>query len=134
VAGPKSRTSRRTRHIGQLAVEIAATKPDGAKPDDWLFSKQGAALDDRDLQQHVFRPAAELAGVYVEGFGLHWLRAMNITLRQHAGASSIEAAKAAGHARPGVTALYTLEDSGREAAQVKQISAYLQPAEKVTKH
>src|SRR5438046_7269862 len=62
----------------------------------------------RDLQQHVFRPAAEAVKIYHPGFGMHVFRRLNITWRQHAGASPFEAQKAAGHARPSTTWMYTI--------------------------
>lgn len=124
----KSARSRRKVEIDRLADDLLSLKPAGAAPDHFIFRRtEGGDLDDRDLQQHVFRPAAEAAGVYTEGFGLHWLRAQNITMRQHAGASSIEAMRAAGHSRIGVTALYTLPDSKREQQQVAAILEQIAP-------
>jgi integrase len=125
VAAPKSAKARRTVQIAGLAAELQQLRAAGAAATDWVFSKEGKPLDDRDLQQHVFRPAAELAGVYVEGFGLHWLRAMNITLRQKAGASAIQAAQEAGHAKVSTTAIYTLADPEAEARRASTINAWL---------
>jgi integrase len=121
VGATKSKSSRRTRQIGTLAADLAAFRPAAAKPVDWIFHRNGEPLDDRDLQQHVFRPAAEVAGIYFEGFGMHMLRALNVTWRMHEGASSIEAAKAAGHASSRVTERYTILDPSREQAHVAGI-------------
>lgn len=121
LAGTKTRASRRVRKIGRLVHELLGLMPAGATDEDFVFQREGKMLDDRDLQQHAFRPAAEVCGIYYEGFGLHLMRALNVTLRQKFGASSIEAAKAAGHARPAVTALYTLEDLEREGQHVASI-------------
>jgi len=121
VSTTKSAAGKRMRAIGSLANDLHRIKPEGAKAGDWIFQRDGATLDDRDLQQHVFRPAAEAAKVYFEGFGMHLLRAHNVTWRQHEGASAIEASKAAGHASVRVTERYTIPDPEREQAQVAGI-------------
>ena len=86
-----------------------------------FLRKDGRLLDDRDLQQHVFRPAAETAGIYFEGFGMHTFRRLNVTGRQQVGAAPIEAQKAAGHASLDMTFLYTQTDDAREREQVEAI-------------
>lgn len=121
VGATKSKSSRRTRQIGTLAADLKAHRPAASKMEDWIFHRDGEPLDDRDLQQHIFRPAAEVAGCYFEGFGMHMLRALNITWRMHEGASSIEAAKAAGHASARVTERYTILDPAREQNHVAGI-------------
>jgi integrase len=118
---PKSENSRRRRQIGGLASELLRFAR-GKVPDDFIFArKDGNPPDDRDLQQHVFRPAAEATGIYHEGFGMHVFRRLNITWRQEAGATPFEAQKAAGHAKPDTTWLYTITDEERERAHVEQI-------------
>ncbi|MGI8746244.1 MAG: hypothetical protein ACR2NN_27420 [Bryobacteraceae bacterium] len=62
-------------------------------------------IDDRDLQQHVFRPSAEAAGIYREGFVMHMFRRLNVMWRQEAGATPLEARRAAGHASLDMTFL-----------------------------
>jgi integrase len=120
--GPtKSKTSKRVIAVEGLAELLKALLPAEAKLDGWVFSRAGAALDDRYLQKTVFRPAAERAGIYQDGFGMHWLRALNVTWRQHAGATPLEAMKAAGHSSTNMTAHYTLVDRDREKAQVGAI-------------
>jgi integrase len=95
---------------------------------DFIFQrKDGGLLDDRDLQQHVFRPAAELAGIYHEGFGMHVFRRLNVSWRQEAGATPLEAQKAAGHASLDMTMLYTITDAAREREHVTRILDRLQP-------
>jgi len=118
---PKSESSKRTRQIGSLAAELLAWA--GSKgPDDFIFQREdGNPPDDRDLQQHVWRPAAEAAGIYDTGFGMHTFRRLNVTWRQHAGATPIEAQKAAGHASLDMTFLYTQNDEAREREHVAQI-------------
>jgi hypothetical protein len=85
-------------------------------------------LDDRDLQQYVFRPPAEAAGVYFEGFGMHTFRRLNVTWRQEVGATPIEAQKAAGHASLDMTFLYLQADETREREHVGRILERLKPA------
>jgi len=94
------------------------------KPDGYVFGRTdygGQPPDDRDLQQHVFRPAAERAGIYTAGFGMHRFRHLNISWRQEAGATPFEAQKSAGHAQPSTTWLYTHTDVDRERQHVKAI-------------
>jgi integrase len=105
VVEPKTAASQRTRKISGLAAErlrLAA----GRRDDEFIFGRadrNGEPPDDRDLQQHVFRPAAERVGIYRPGFGMHTFRRLNISWRQEAGATPFEAQKAAGHAQPSTT-------------------------------
>jgi len=98
-----------------------------AHPGAFLFlRKDGGGLDDRDAQQHIFRPAAERAGIYRPGFGLHSLRRLNVSWRQSiGGASPLEAQKAAGHASLNMTMLYTQPEQDREREQVGRILEHL---------
>jgi integrase len=121
VADPKSEASQRTRQIGALAAELLAHAA-GKPADAWIFTrKDGRPLDDRDLQQYVFRPAAEAVGIYHAGFGMHTFRRLNVTWRQEAGATPIEAQKAAGHASLDMTMLYTQTEETREREHVGRI-------------
>jgi integrase len=119
--GPtKSKASQRVRQIGPLAAQLA----DLGRDKHYLFEREpGLPPDDRDLQQHVFRPAAEAVGIYFEGFGMHTFRRLSISWRQEAGATPFEAMKAAGHAKPETTWLYTITDADRERAHVEAIWA-----------
>ena len=74
--------------------------------------------DDRDLLREYFRPVVKRLGLYYRGFGWHAFRRQNITARQHAGATPLEAMRAAGQNSVDMTLLYTLSDAGRERAQV----------------
>ncbi len=124
--GPtKSAASRRVRQIGPLAHQLMQL----AHGKHYIFEREpGMPPDDRDLQQHVFRPAAEAVGIYFEGFGMHTFRRLNISWRQEAGATPFEAMKAAGHAKPETTWLYTITDADRERAHVETILARVMPA------
>lgn len=124
---PKSESARRVRQVGTLAHELIRFA--GSRgPEEFIFLRiDGRLLDDRDLQQHVFRPAAETAGIYFEGFGMHTFRRLNVTWRQEVGATPIEAQKAAGHASIEMTFLYTQTDDAREREHVNRILDRLKP-------
>ena len=117
----KSESSRRVRQVGTLAHELIRFA--GSRgPEEFIFLRSdGRLLDDRDLQQHVFRRAAETAGIYFEGFGMHTFRRLNVTWRQEVGATPLEAQKAAGHASLDMTFLYTQTDYAREREHVNRI-------------
>lgn len=122
--GPtKTPNSRRTRAIPGLAAELL-TLAKGKKADDFVFARadgSGLPPDDRDLQQHVFRPAAERAGIYTPGFGLRRFRGINISWRQQVGAAPLEAQMAAGHTRLSTTWLYTQNEEDRDREHVQKI-------------
>jgi integrase len=127
IDNPKSESARRIRQVGALAHELLRFAASSG-PDDFIFlRKDGRLLDDRDLQQHVFRPAAEAASIYFEGFGMHTFRRLNVTWRQEVGATPFEAQKAAGHASLDMTFLYTQVDDARERQHVNSILDRLKP-------
>jgi integrase len=119
----KTEDSKRVRQAPGVATELVRYgrgKADTA----FIFGRSdchGQPPDDRDLQQHVFRPAAERAGIYTEGFGMHRFRHLNISWRQEVGAGVFEAQKAAGHSQPSTTWLYTQTDVERERDHVQKI-------------
>lgn len=120
-AGPKSEASNRVRQIGGLGSVLVAYAA-GKRAHDYIFTRpNGVPLDDRDLQRDVFRPSAEAAGIYHEGFGMHVFRRLNVTWRQQAGATPVEAQKAAGHASLDMTMLYTQTEEQREREHVGKI-------------
>ena len=119
---PKTASSRRRRIIGRLADELLFLRPPCAADDDPIFQRpDGRMPDDRDLQQHVWRPAAERAGIYHAGFGLHSLRRLSVTWRHELGVPALEVIRQAGHSRIEATLRYVLEDQQREAAVVEEI-------------
>lgn len=118
--GPvKTAASRRTRQIGPLVPELRLWQLRcGFK--EFLFGDPKKYLpDDRDLQQHVFRPTAEALGLYFAGFGMHSFRRMSVTWRQEVGATPLEAMRSAGHTSLDMTQLYSVQDAERERAQVQ---------------
>lgn len=89
---PKTDDLHRFCEIPGLAAMIGRyAKDKGAE--DYLFARADTKQppDDRDLQQHVFRPAAERAGVYAPGFGLQRFRHISLTMKQQVGPHPIEA-------------------------------------------
>jgi integrase len=119
---PKTTAGWRSNIIGKdLCAELRA------RADVFVFqSATGMPPDDRELVQHILRPCAESVGCYREGFGFRSFRRQNITWRQHAGASAIEASKLAGHTRVDTTAIYTVMDRDREREQVMKILGRVQ--------
>lgn len=105
----------------ELAEQLAALSTGRG----WLFARpdSGELPDDRDLQQHVFRPAAEAAGCYFEGFGMHTFRRMLVTWSQQAGASPVEAMKMARHKSLNMTALYSVLEASRRAEIMAGVAA-----------
>jgi integrase len=120
----KTPESERIRQAPGLASELLGYAG-GKRADEYIFSCAGEPPDDRDLQQHVFRPAAERAGIYAKGFGLHVFRHLNLTWRTQVGASPIEAMQAAGHKRLSTTWDYLHTDEDREKLHVQAILARL---------
>ena len=119
----KTPDSDRCRQAPGVAAELLRYCEGKAKAE-FIFARadcDGQPPDDRDLQQHVFRPAAERAGIYTKGFGMHRFRHLNISWRQEVGAGVFEAQKAAGHAQPSATWLYTQTDVERERDHVQKI-------------
>lgn len=114
---PKTESSERRAFVGPLVLELAAMR--GRNPQrDRLF----AGFDDRDFQQHVLRPAAERAGIYYRGFGMHSFRRTNVSWLLNDGATPFEAARAAGHSSPAVTlAHYALIDAQRQKEQSEKV-------------
>jgi integrase len=133
---PKTEASRRVRQVGSLAGELLeyAASNQRKKHEYIFFRKGGRPLDDRDLQRDVFRPAAEAAGIYFEGFGMHVFRRLNVTWRQTiGGATPTEAQKQAGHTSLDMTMLYTQTEQERERGQVTKILEHLGRAKKHVK-
>jgi integrase len=125
---PKTDSSRRCRVVGPLIFELQR-QAEGRQPDGFLFTNalDGQPHDDRQLQRLVWKPAAEHAGIYHLGFGMHSFRRLNITWRQQAGATSIEAMQHAGHSSVNMTFLYSITDQQREREQVERMWLRLLP-------
>lgn len=124
--GPtKTPESKRLRQAPEIAAELLAyAKAHNIPGDGFIFGRadqEGLPPDDRDLQQHVFRPAAKRAGIYAKGFGLRRFRGINISWRMQVGAHPLEAQKAAGHTRLSTTWLYTQNEEDRDREHVLKI-------------
>lgn len=74
--------------------------------------------DDRDMLRENFRPVVKRLGLYYVGFGWHAFKRENVSKRQRAGATPLEAMRAAGHSSVDMTLLYTISDPTRERNQV----------------
>jgi integrase len=124
--GPtKTPESKRTRQAPGIAAELLSfAKARNICRQEFIFGRAdqaGIPPDDRDLQQHVFRPAAKRAGIYSPGFGLRRFRGINISWRQQVGAHPLEAQKAAGHTRLSTTWIYTQNEEERDREHVLKI-------------
>jgi integrase len=129
--GPtKTPESKRTREAPGITAELLDyAKGRGIPADGFIFGRpdrDGLPPDDRDLQQHVFRPAAERAGIYAPGFGLRRFRGINISWRQQVGAHPLEAQKAAGHTKLSTTWIYTQNEKERDREHVMKILERMQ--------
>lgn len=122
----KTPTSARRVGLASLAAELLALPTFG---DGYIFARRdtGELPDDRDMQNHIWRPAAERACIYHVGFGLHTLRRLSLSWAQEAGAGAVEAMLRAGHRRVSTTALYTLPNAARERQIATGIMDKLRP-------
>lgn len=118
---PKSCAAERMLQLGPLVDELA---PRRAHPDRWVFLAESGHVppDERELLRFELRPVLKRLGLYYPGFGCHAFRRLNVTWRQHAGASPMEVQRAAGHSTLDMSLLYTLSDAERERQQVQWIA------------
>jgi integrase len=122
---PKTKNSRRVLALGTLVDRYSTwvEKKRISKPDDWIFFQD----DDRSKPmwdsgvRKALKQAAKDASCDFAGFGLHSFRRANITMRQEAGASAIEAGKIAGHATVSQTGDYTIVQLKRQEELTRAI-------------
>lgn len=122
----KSEAGTRSLQLGAfLTGEFKRRYPGPHKRDEFVFLEPGTLHppDDRDLLREYFRPIVKRCGLYYEGFGFHVFRRQNITMRQQAGATPMEAMKAAGHGSVDMVLLYTQQDRERERGHVDAMFA-----------
>lgn len=131
VDDPKSQQSERTRQLGPLVEEFKRRYPGAHAIEKYIFVGDDGIVppDDRDVLREILRPAAKRLGIYWPGFGWHTFRRQNVSWRQEAGATPLEAQKAAGHAKLDMTYLYTITDADREREQVERMMARLMEGE-----
>jgi integrase len=117
---PKNEPSKRVRQLGPLADEFVRAYPGPQGRDRFVFLGEDGLTppDERDLLRYELRPLLKKLGIYTTGAGWHQFRRQNISWRQQAGATPIEAQKSAGHTRIQTTYEYTLVDVDREREQV----------------
>lgn len=134
LAQPKSESSKRDVPLGDLIEEFRALHIRSGSPTfGFVFCDgQGRPYDDRNLNQHYLRKAAKRLGIYSVGLGFHSFRRGQITGVQELGASSIEAAKMAGHSRPSMTFDYTHMERRRQQELVKRRQARLKTVAQAT--
>jgi integrase len=129
---PKNEAAERTRQIPGLASEFRRRYPGPQARERYVFTGDDGQTppDERDILRYELRPVLKRLKLHYPGFGWHAFRRMNITLRQHEGATPIEAQKQAGHSSLDMTMLYSLTEAGRERQQVERIFELLTgPAE-----
>jgi integrase len=105
-------------YLNAMLVDELKRRPRVAGSEFLFVGDNKMPPDDRDLLRERFRPVAKRLGLYYPGFGWHTFRRMHITWRQWAGATPLEAMKAARHGSLDMTALYTLVDPERSRAQL----------------
>ena len=126
---PKTKNSRRVLALGTLVDRYRAwiEKNGISNSDDWIFFQD----DDRPKPmwdsgvRKALKKAAVDTGCDFPGFGLHSFRRANITMRQEAGASAIEASKIAGHATINMTGDYTVVQLTRQEESTRAIQRRL---------
>lgn len=134
---PKTKNSRRILALGTLVDRYRTwiEKNGISKPDDWIFFQD----DDRSKPmwdsgvRKALKKAANDTGCDFPGFGLHSFRRANITMRQEAGASAIEASKIAGHATVNMTGDYTVVRLTRQEESTRAIQQRLEAVPKRAK-
>ena len=115
----KTEESQRELWLGALRETFAAQKPTDAGSNDYVFTLNGAPIDDRAVLRRYLRPAAQRLGLYFSGFGWRTFRRLNITGLQHGpnAVNVFEAMAQAGHTKPETTMKYTLlQSAGRQKA------------------
>jgi integrase len=124
---PKNQKSIRDIPMGHLAADLKRGLT--GDPERFIFvietapvygTKRGTCRDDRDINQHFLRPAAQELGLYYEGFGWHSLRREAITnLNAQLGPNAVQ--RLAGHSKADMSLHYTLSDRAREAEAVRRV-------------
>lgn len=127
---PKTKNSRRVLALGALANRYRAwiAKNQISTPEDWIFfqeDERSKPMWDSGVRK-ALKTAAMAAGFDFPGFGLHSFRRANITMRQEAGASAIEASKIAGHATVNMTGDYTVVQLTRQEESTRAIQRRLE--------
>jgi integrase len=81
--------------------------------------KESVCRDDRDINQHFLRQAAKDLGIYWKGFGFHALRREAITeLSVKLGPNAAQ--RLAGHSKADMTLHYTLADTAKQEAAIRE--------------
>ena len=131
IGAPKTENSRRTLALGHLIERfIERAKAAETNPDEWVFPQRrepSKPLWDSSVREELHE-TARAEGCDFEGLGPHSFRRANISWRQQAGASAIEASKIAGHSDVDMTADYTFVDLDRQDATTRALQERLAKA------
>ena len=128
----KTAKARRDVPMGELLYKKLFARQ--GKPDEWVFSvatHHGVRMtrEDRNINQHFLRPAAEKVGVYRQGFGFHQFRREAVTF--YSGElGETQARKMAGHTSSGMTTHYTLADHARQRTAITAFQEIVESAGK----
>lgn len=122
---PKTKNSKRLLALGTLVERYRGwfEKQDISQTEDWIFFQEEdrtKPMWDSGVRKALKKAAGE-AKCDFPGFGLHSFRRANITMRQEAGASAIEASKIAGHATVNMTGDYTIVQLKRQEELTRTI-------------
>jgi integrase len=131
---PKTKNSKRVLALGTLAARYKEWigKKGITQPNDWIFAQEedrAKPMWDSGVRK-ALKIAAKDGECDFEGFGLHSFRRANITMRQEAGASAIEASKIAGHATVNMTGDYTVVQLNRQEELTRAIQVRMADAQK----
>ena len=127
----KTPRSRRDVPMGDLDVRLAEMYPGAGHEDEFVFSvrtheghykKARACRDDRAINQHFLRPAANAKGVYWVGFGFHAWRREAVTAHAQS-LGGLQAQRMAGHTHVDMTLGYTLADQQAQERAVRELQA-----------
>jgi integrase len=123
---PKNDSAKRDIPMGHLADSLRALC--SGDPERFVFQvetrpewgkRTAICRDDRDLNQHFLRPAAQAVGCYWKGFGFHALRREAIT-SLGASLGNLQTMRIAGHSTADMSLLYTLADRERQEAAIRE--------------
>ena len=126
IDAPKTQAGHRTLALGSLVDEYRARRG-AAPPDAWVFPQPDCPRRPMwdSTVRYAIHTSAKAVGCDFKGLGPHSFRRINITWRQEAGASAIEAAQIAGHSTVRQTYDYTRTQLKRQEETTRAIQERL---------